>query len=271
MKLPRPTLLVLALAALAYGEGPPPAPEIRVAGLAVVRETVDATEAEPYMPFGLEKGTCMSLILRLPERRIVSFDQGESSVESIVDDKGTNLMAISHRLQVPGFLGHGCGIVKNGQLAHVEIFGGTPPAGGATLVKARGNAVLFTGSHVAKITTTPVKAEKDAEILADGVFRFQLARWEPGGIGGKGANLTLRLEVHPAAIAGVRFFDGEGNPVESRPAGMAVEKVGDKRVFLLHHQLAAMPENLAMEIDHWSDLQRVDVPFDVKAGLGDGL
>jgi hypothetical protein len=272
VRLSLPILAVLALVAIGQGEGPPPpAPVIEVAGLAVVRENIDAAEAEPYKPFGLERGTTLSLIFRLPEQRIVSFDQGESSVGSLVDDKGTNLMAISHRLQVPGFLGHGCGVLKNGQMAHVEIFGGTPPVAGTTMVQARGHAVFFTGSQVAKVTTDPIKAEKDAEVRAGEHFGFQLSRWEAGGIGGNGANLTLRLEFHPAIIAGLRFSDGEGNPVESRPAGVAVERAGDKRVFLLHHQLAAMPRSLSLEIEYWSDLQRVEVPFDVKAGVGGGL
>ena len=268
MNFRRQLLLALALMALARGDGPPSAPLIGVSGLAVVRRTIDAAEADPYKPFGLDTGTSLSLIFQLPGQRIVCFDQGDSSVESMVDDQGTNLLALSHRLQVPGFLGHGCGILHNGQLAHVEIFGGTPPATGATMVQARGKAVFFTGSVSGKLPSAPVKAEKDAEIRAGDTFKLRIARWEPGGIGGKGVNLTLRTEFHPAVMAGVKFLDGEGNPIESRPAGMAIEGTGENRVFLLHHQLASLPESLAMEIDYWSDLQRVEVPFDMKAGLG---
>lgn len=262
--------LALTAATLVRGEEPATAPVIKVAGLAVVWENIDADEADPYKPFGLEAGTRLSLIFQLPAKRIVSFDHGESSVESMVDDKGTNLLALSHRLQVPGYLGHACGIVKEGQCAHVEVFGGTAPTTGATMVQTRGKAVFFTGSRSEKIATTPVKGENGAEIRAGEVCKLSLARWEPGGIGGKGANVTLRLEFHPALIAGVNFIDAEGKQIESRPAGMAVEGEGDKRVFLLHYHLASMPENLAMEIEYWSDLERVEVPFEVKAGLGGG-
>lgn len=268
MKLPVPALLALVSVTLARGEEPPPTPVISVAGLAVVRENIEAASADPYRPFGLDKGTCLGLIFRLPGQRIVSFDQGESSVESMVDDMGTNLLALSHRLQEPGFLGHGCGIVENGQRAHVEIFGGTPPATGAAMVQAKGKVVFFTGSLSGKIPASPVKAEKDAELRAGEMFKFQIARWEPGGIGGEGVNLTLRVEFNPAHLAGLKFSDGGGKVIESRAAGMAVEGTGEKRVFLLHYQLDSMPENLAMEIDYWSDLQRVEVPFDLRAGLG---
>jgi hypothetical protein len=266
---PRPLiLLALAAAMPAQGGEPAPAPVITVAGIAVVRENINTDAANPYKPFGLETGTRLSLLFRLPEQRMVCFDQGDSSVESMVDDQGTNLMALSHRLQVPGFLGHGCGVVEDGRLAHVEIFGGTPPSAGAGLVQTRGKAVFYTASRSEKITTASVKAKNGAEIRAGEMFQFQLDRWEAGGIAGKGVNLTLRLEFHPASIGGVKFLDGRKKSIESRPAGMAVEGAGDKRVFLLHYQLASMPDDLALEIDYWSDLGRVEVPFDVKAGLG---
>lgn len=268
MKAHFPIVLALATAIAAHGEGAPAAAVVSVAGIAVVRENIDAGAADPYKPFGLETGTRLSLVIRIPDGRIVFFDSGDSSVDSLVDDKGTNLMALAHRLQVPGFLGHGCGIVRDGRAAHVEMFGGTVPAPGAGMVQARGKAVFFTGSASAKVSTPVVRAENGVEFKAGEMFHFQLARWEEGGIAGKGMNLSLRLKSHPAPIARLGFFDAEKNPIESRPSGVAVEGSGDKRVFLLHYQLASKPEEFSMEIEHWSDIQRLEVPFEVKAGLG---
>ena len=268
MNLRLPLAFVLSAATCAADETPPPGAVINVVGLAVVRENFDTEAANPYKPFGLEAGTRLSLVFRLPERRIICFDPDESSVDAIVDDQGTNLMALAHRLQVPGFLGHGCGTARDGQIAHVEIFGGTTPAPGATIVQTRGKVVFYTGSQRAKIGTPVGLAENGAEFKAGERFQFQLARWEDGGIAGKGVNLSLRLGSHHGAIAMVNFFDGEKNLIESRPAGVAAEGTGDQRVFLLHYQLAAKPEKLSMEVEYWSDMQRVEVPFEVKHGLG---
>lgn len=268
MKPPAALVLVLALVHTAGAQEPPPLPTTTVAGVAVVRESFDEGGENPYRPFGLEPGTRLSLVFRSPMARLVCFDGGGSTVDSLTDDQGTNLMALAHRLQVPGYLGHGCGILKDGQVAHVEIFGGTPPAPGAGFVQARGTAVFFTGSMRAQVSSPVVKAEKGSELHAGEVARFQIERWEAGGIGGKGVNVSLRLESHPASLANLRFRDGAGNLVESRPAGVVVDGTGDKRVFLLHFQLATMPEEVSLDIDYWSDLQRMEVPFEVRAGLG---
>lgn len=270
MRLGRAILFSLALPTLVAaqrGEAPVSA-VINVTGIAVVRETFDSDPANPYKPFGLESGTRLGLAFRLPNQRIVCFDHGDSTVESMVDDQGTNLMALSHRLQVPGFLGHGCGVLEDGRVAHVEIFGGTAPVPGATMIQTRGKAVFFTGSTSAKATSPMFRAAKGAKINAGGRFDIEMARWDAGGIAGKGANVTLRLDFHPASFQSVQFVGADNTRIESRPAGMAVEGTGDKRVFLLHYQLAAMPENLSIEIDYWSDVQRIEIPFDVKAGLG---
>lgn len=268
MKFPPSLILVLTLG-LATGAGEPPLlPTVDVAGVAVVRESFDEGGENPYRPFGLEPGTRLSVVFRSPAVRLVCFDAGASTVDSFTDDRGTNLMALAHRLQVPGYLGHGCGIIKNGRVAHVEIFGGTPPAAGAGFVQARGKAVFFTGSTTARLVSAPVKAEKGAEIHVGEAFHFQVARWDEGGIGGKGATVSLRVQSHPAGIAQLRFLDGGGQVVESRPAGTVVEGEGEDRVFLLHFQLAAMPPEIALEIDSWSDLQRVEVPYEARAGIG---
>ncbi len=243
--------------------------QARVAGIAVVRESLENEEAR-YRPFGLEPGTRLSLLFASPTTRLVAFDPETSRVDTLTDDMGTNLMALSNRFQVPGYLTRSCGILSDGTLAHAEIFGGTPPSAGATAVHARGVAVFQTASRLETVISPMIEGAKDATFQAGERFLFTATRWEKGGIGGKGITLTLSCLAPPASIQALRFMDAERKEIESRPAGVSVEKSGDDLLTILHYQLATEPKECAIEVTHWADIRPLEVPFFIRAGLGGG-
>lgn len=249
------------------GESDAPVIQPRIAGIAVVREVLDKQGVD-YKPFGMDTGIKLSMIFANSGDRIVGMDTASCRLDMLSDDKGTNLLALTNRLQVPGFQPHACGISADGKSAHAEISGNTAPCAGATAVRARGVAVFETASKLETTRSGLVATGKGARFAAGAAGEFVVTRWDTGGIAGKGISLSLAFAGRPAAIQSLRFLDAEGKEIVSRPAGSASESQGEEKRTILHYQLGDAPDHCAIEVTRWEDLKPVEVPFSIRAGLG---
>jgi hypothetical protein len=240
---------------------------VRVAGLAVVHEALE-TEKTRYRPFGLETGTRVSLVFHAPAGGLVCFDAPASRIDSMTDDTGGNLLAMSSRFQTSGFLARSAGIQANGALAHLEIFGGTPPAAGAKSIDIRGVAVFRTATRQAKLVSPVAVAGIGHVFDAGGRFSFKVVRWEKDGAASKDLRMALAYDGDPRQLAGFRFLGADGREIPSRQIGQSVDegKAGTKAYY--YFQIETAPPAFSLEATCWDDMRPIDVPLAVTVDLG---
>ena len=80
--------------------------------------------------------------------------------------------------------------------------------------------------------------------------------------------IPLEKKKEWPAFSAVRFYDGEGNEIKSESGGSSrfsmLGSVTESRTF----RLASKPKSFRVEMDIWSDLESITVPFSVKVGPG---
>jgi hypothetical protein len=246
--------------------GVTPMPVARIAGVAVIREVLESRTGK-YRPFGMETGTRVSLVFHSPSLRLVGLDPVASRIESFADDAGTNLLALSHRLQEPGFLERGFGIMADGNLAHVEIYGGTPPARGASRLALHGKVVFLTASTRSLAVSAPSETGLGKEFQVGGKFVFTTTRWATAD--GKSTSVSLSCDGNPLQFAAFRFLGADGKEIASRAARWDSWNNCREKKPVFHFQLSAHPKTCALEVSCWNDLRPLDADIHLTTGLGD--
>ncbi len=242
--------------------------QTRCLGVAVVREVVE-TDAQSYKPFGMDVGTRLSLAFRTDgPAALVCFDAEASRLDSFIDDLSTNLLALSHRLQSPGFVPYACGTLGAGNQAYVEILGGTAPTAGATRVLARGTAVFRVGSRKEQAVSPVTQLKVGETFLLGDRFQFPVTRVEKGGLGSKSAKVSLSFTGDSYQIASARFLDGNGAALDARSAGWRRDGRGDAARSEFNFIFDPVPAECAIEIVFWADMKAVALPFSVESGIG---
>lgn len=245
--------------------------QVEVAGLAVVRTALPADGDPGYKPFRLDRGTRLGLLFRRPEGDLVCFDDQVSRIASFADDRGTNLLELSHRLQKSGFVPYACGTTSDGGEAYVEIAGGMPPAAGSTRVRAVGVAAFRVASTQATAEGATVRPEKDATVVVgeDPRFEFRIDRWQSGGGESDGVRLSLAHTGDCRLFDSFVFVDGEGEVIPTRSAAVSrAGETGAQAATYFHFELESTPPQLGLRLTYWTDMEVLEIPFEVEAGLG---
>ena len=242
--------------------------QTRCLGVAVVREVVE-TDAQSYKPFGMDTGTRLSLAFRTDgPAALICFDAEASRLDSFTDDLGTNLLALSHRLQSPGFVPYACGTLGAGNQAYAEILGGTAPAAGAARVLAKGTAVFRVGSRKEQAVSPTTRLKVGETFLLGDRFQFPVTRVEKGGLGSKSAKVSLSFTGDCYQMASMRFLDGKGAALNARAAGWRRDDRNAAARSEFHFIFDPVPAECAIEIVFWADMKALALPFSVESGIG---
>jgi hypothetical protein len=241
----------LLLATPLLAEGP-----VRVAGIQVVGPGLGANGSE-VQPFRAQPGLVLALAVDAPDgKSVIEVDDDGCVLESLTDDRGTNLLESVGWGPFPETTG-------DGRSALIEVRAQTRPAAGATRVRAKGALALLVaaGSESEKIAKLQVAAGQKVQTK-----RGTLELVEVAGDGGDaGATLTFSATAQIRdELKDIRFLGADGQPVElwgrgSMTMGSAVQ---------LEYSLKEKPATVAIELEWWQGLAAVTVPFEVEVGLG---
>jgi hypothetical protein len=81
-------------------------------------------------------------------------------------------------------------------------------------------------------------------------------------------SVTLSIKRDIPEVAAFRFYDGEGKQIESSDSGSSrggfLGNISVSKTFSLKQKA----DKISVEVDLWTDLEEVAVPFDVKVGVG---
>ncbi|HET7746138.1 MAG TPA: hypothetical protein VFM29_02490 [Vicinamibacteria bacterium] len=226
---------------------------VEVAGVRIIGPGYgeDGTELRA---FNESPGLALALAVKAPGKTgIVDIDEDKCSIETVTDDKGTNLMEEARFGSFPK-------VSKDGSVGMVDLEVRVRPAAGSSMVKATGSLV-----YMAATGTKPVKAKVGLE--NGKTFKIGTTTVTVDGVTVEEGrtNLTFKLPKSTMlTIKDVRFLDDAGQPLEGNRMGSGWMNDQAEMSFAL--QTAA--KTATFEFDVWQGVKENTVPFTVQAGLG---
>ena len=252
-------LLALMVGSVAFAEGEKVT--IRPAGVTLLWEQGDEKSFEHLSVLNSQEPVALALYLSGNEKKIVLIDRDKSKLATFTDDQGT---------EIEGKIGHFPRIAKDGSAAFVEVRGekAVSPKAEALLAKGQFKVAVASKTEVKRSKVVSAKKGSKVELAEDLVF--EITKTGKPDWGDDPFALTLKIQRDISEVAMFRFYDEEGKQIESRGTGSGrggfLGKVTVTRDFNLKRKAA----KLILEVDRWTDLEKIAVPFDVKVGIGGG-
>ncbi len=227
---------------------------VSVGGLRVVGPGIGESGSE-QRPFNESTGTTIVLMVRAPKGTgIVDLDNDGSVIDTVSDDKGTNLLEDASFGSFPE-------VVKDGSAGLIELKLGARPGAGATSVAAEGSLNVTTATG-----TKPVKSASVA--LVEGkTFKVGTIPITVGKVEASEDSISVTFNLPRAAlktIKAMKFLDAKGGEIEGDRRGSGyLNETGE-----LDYQLKTTSKTVTVSCDVWQGLKSDKLPFKVTASLG---
>lgn len=231
-------------------------PVVHLAGLRIVGPGYGLNGTE-LQAFYQKSGTTIALVVEAPKnRKIVDIDDDKCSMTEFTDDAGNNLL---DGIDWSGFPK----ISDDGLLALVEVSSRTRPSMGAVRIHARGTVYMrVAASDVSeKIDHLKLQVGQTAQIYGETVKVMKVEAENDG--------LTLVIQISRNLkdnMKDIRFYTVGGDPVEILGRGSFT--FGNAAQMEYNLDQKSIPEALKVEIDVWKELETLNLPFDIKSGVG---
>lgn len=227
-------------------------PQIVVGGVQVVKVVVPGNDFSAK-PFHEDNGTKIVLWVKMPAGQgLIEIDEDESLLQSVTDDKGTN---------IGGKFGSFPDEFKDGSGGLIEIESTGFAAPNATALLAEGSVAMTVATGTRKTRVANVRLQNEAKFTF-GQTPITVADVETQG-DTQTFNLNLPRQVM-TTIKDVVFLDAKGQPVEgSRTSSGYMNDAAQ-----LGFSVKTAAKTLTVEFETWQGLRTIKVPFKVKAGLG---
>jgi len=234
---------------------------IRPAGVTLIWEKVDQDAFEHVSILHSQKPVAVALYLTSGAKKIVSIDRDASKLSSLTDDQGTKMK---------GRIGYFPDIAKNGSGAFVSVEGETHISSKAQslILKGRIHVALASKTNAKRSKVVPARKGSKLVLAEDLVFEIENAGKDDFREGRFG--ITLKIDRDIPMVAKVRFFDGEGKQIDANSSGSGRMGFGRRVTVTRDFSLERSIKEISIEVDLWADLQEVEVPFDLKVGVGGG-
>ena len=234
---------------------------VRAAGVTVIWEQGNKEAFEHMMVLNSQHPVALALYITAKGKKIVAIDSDKSKLTSLGDDQETN---------IKGRLGHFPRLAKDGSAAFVEIQGENGVSTKAEALVAKGSLAISTASKTDSKRSKVVKAKKGSKLEFGEGLNFEIAQAGKPDFGDDPFAVTLKIKRDIPEVAKFRFFDADGKEIEAHQTGSSrgggLGNVSVTRDFNLKRKA----DQIRVEIDRWTDLGKVVVPFDVKVGIGGG-
>ena len=227
-------------------------PEIVVGGIQIVKVAVTDNDLSAK-PFHQDNGTKIVLWVKMPAGQgLIEIDEDASLLQSVGDDKGTN---------IGGKFGSFPQEFKDGTGGIIEIASTGFAAPNAMALLAEGSVAMTVATGTRKTRVANVRLVNDAK------FTFGQTPIVVSDVETEGDSQTFSLKLSRQAmtsIKGVVFLDAKGQPIEGRRTSTGYMNDAGEMGFTV--KTAA--KTLTLEFEAWQGLNTIKVPFKVKAGLG---
>lgn len=222
------------------------------------------------MPFNLQRpGVAVAMALFAPQGGIIKFDQDNSTLTAMKDNKKTDLLAKPAKTRFgnePGF-GPFPKVSKDGKRVMFSITTPVLPAKGAQLLSARGQVGLLIGSKQKVVEAKNVKLAV-GEKLALGPFSFEVVKVGKPSWGDAAVQVELKTNRKLDDIIEYSFHGPGAAVIESSEAGSSSMSMGSMitvtKEFAFKKKVTTP---VTVRIKYWEDMRKVSVPFKAVVGL----
>ena len=253
------TMLMLILAAPALGQKT--AVKLDPAAVRIIRKTY-GENFSGLSPLNAKKGTSIALMLQSPKGGLIGISD-KSALTSFTDDKGTNLLGKGFNQGIGGFPK----VSEDGKAGMVEINGSGLPTRGAKEVRAKGTLKISLASTKKKLKSKPFAVKKGSKVTVGGI-KFVLKKAGKPSFGDKPLPIQLEAKQDLSVIAAYHFEDSKGNKLKTSDAGSSRMDFGNSVTVTKGFNFEKKVENCVLVIEAWTDKKDVEVPFDVRIGIG---
>jgi hypothetical protein len=237
--------------------------KVEAVGLRVVGEPYGGRD--DMRPFNYYAGTTAVLLLTRPGGGLIAMDDDASEVTRFADERGKDLL-VEGKFSQPGFSAFPR-ISEDGAAALVEVSGGAVPTRGATTVSIGGKAVLKVATKKATHERADVAVKKGTSVEI-GPFRFTVVDVGKPDWGDEPLQITFEAKQELDALAEIRFTGPDGKAIEHHSGGTMTSRMGNQVNIRQSYRLVRKVDRVSIEVDAWTDLRTIEVPIDVKVGIG---
>ncbi|MEM9481258.1 MAG: hypothetical protein AAGA58_16535 [Verrucomicrobiota bacterium] len=226
--------------------------------------------ANMIMPLNAQNpGTSVAFFVQSPNGGILEFDSDGSELDTFADSAGNTLLVERpDSFSMQGF--HGFSKVsKDGTIAAIEVSGNGIPAKGSSHIVAKGVVALTMATEKKSARSEAGSLEK-GQVFKAGDIEFTVKESGKPDFGDAAMEVSLSFSGEMAAIAAYRFIDAHGKSHEMEQSGYSSFGFGGKKQVTMELTLNEVVKEGSLEIDLWQDLKKVNVPFDLKFGVGFG-
>jgi hypothetical protein len=227
-------------------------PEIVAGGIQIARVVVADSDFSAK-PFHADNGTTIVLWVKMPAGQgLIEIDDDASILQSVVDDKGSNIGG-----KFESFPDE----FKDGSGGVIEIQSSGFAGAGATAIVAEGSLAMKVASGTRKTRVAKVTLANNGKLTL-GKTPIVIADVQAQD---ESQTFTLKLPRQVMTeIKAVVFLDAKGAPIEGSNTGSGYMNDAAEMNFTV--KTAA--KTLTLEFEMWQGLKTIKVPFKVKAGLG---
>ena len=259
----RTTTLLFTFLAVSGAVAQETKPTFKVVGLRVIAPP--PKDNDDLGAFNSQPGTTLAVLIQHPVGGLISFDEDESKLTSLVDDTGTDLLKGENSYFGP--FGSFPRFSEDQKAAMIEISGPGLPVAGAKAIRAQGVFKFQQATKSTKVKAESVKLEEGTEFQAS-EFKFVISEFGKSEWSDAPIEMTLQTKQNANAIRAVRFYDADGKEIESEEAGRGYMSFGSDVTHDLGFTLGTEVKQATIEIEYWENLKLIDVPFEVSTGVG---
>jgi len=209
--------------------------------------------------FGTFDRTRLALELRHEDGGILGIDSDASELAAFRDDRGTNLLKEDDAFGPFEMMPR---ISEDGHYLVFTIASDKVPVGGAARVFAEGVCAVQTAHRSEVFTSDEIALAKDARVSLGG-FDFKISDVGDSNWNGE-KSITLETKKDTVPIVRYALIDPSGAEIELSES-MSMSGMGTWQQSL---DAATMPERAKLVLEVWQDLDTVEIPFQVEAGIG---
>ncbi len=252
--------LILTITAATVLMSVPIQAEIKVepAGMKIVWKSLKE-EFGGFKTYNASAGTYVSLALRAGEKGLIAFDKDKSKI-SISD--GTS--------DLGGKFGTWERISKSAKVMRVEVNADKLPGAGAHSLELTGSISVMVASKTETQASEARAFKKGDEVKLTDAFQFKIGKIGKPKWGDDPLSVSLKWGRKIPELAAVRFYDGEGKEIKSKPDGSSWGTFIGKYTVTKSYSLKRKSDVIKIEMDLWTDVETINVPVKLKMGYYGG-